>query len=138
PNEAGTDVHGALLLGARGLGRVIVHGDAFGGVDDLNGQRLRRWMRGERRLDHMTIAYEKYFVAEFASGLNCALDFRGRCFVAAHGVDSNCHHSRKKASRRTSLLVNSFDDFAALVLPAGGADSVRKFRFVALRAGAAG
>ena len=83
----------AVLLAARRLGGVVVHGDALGGMDHFDRQiGVRRDACCSSCFDGGSVADQKDPVAILPCGVDCAFDFRHRGFIAPHRVYCNGDH----------------------------------------------
>ena len=85
-HEIHRDVDRGVLLGAHGLGGLVVHGDGFAGVDDLVARGCLAEL-AELGFDDRLVADEGDLDAGLLLGEDGAGDDRGGGEVAAHGVE---------------------------------------------------
>jgi hypothetical protein len=117
---------------------MVVHRDALGRMNDFNGKRFRRRMSVELALNGGSVAHQQDPVAKLTGCVDSAFDFRTRGLVAPHRVYGNGYHSFRLTSSLRKLFRDGFDDFAAFILSALGADAVRLLGLVAVGALGAG
>jgi hypothetical protein len=134
-HHAGTQMHRTAALTAGSLGRVIVHRDALVGMDHFDG-KIARGMFIEQPPDIRAVPDQNDPVSQFAGSAYRAFNLGDRGLVAPHRVYCNGDHSLRLSRFVIFRLLfgRGFDHFAAFILAALGADTVREFRLVAVGA----
>src|ERR1017187_507613 len=127
-NQARGDAEGAIAFGAEGFAGAVLHGDTLTGVHNLNGECAVTILHLELPADHILLAHQDDFDSQIPGGANRPFDFSFGGVVTAHCIHRNGQHVVPK------LLLFDFDNFAAFILPAVGADAVGQLGFVAVGA----
>ena len=83
------DAHGAVELVADGDGGLFVHADAFGGIDDLDGQTLALQMLVEQLAKPGFGADQMHPYRMLAAGEDRATNLRLRRLVRTHSVEND-------------------------------------------------
>ncbi len=98
------EAHGAVALGADGVGGLLVHGDELVGVDDFDGEALAVEGVGELAAEDGLGSDEVDADLQGAAGENRASDFRLGGFVGAHGVESDVSEHGQLETRAAGEL----------------------------------
>ena len=91
PHQAEANTHGTVALGADRF-HLIVHGDAFAGMDNVNGQAGDRAMAVQFGPDDILRAHQQDGQAELTCGLDRALNFWLGSAFGSHRVQRD--HAR--------------------------------------------
>lgn len=129
-DQTGCDADAGIPFGSESLGRIVLHGDHFAGVDDADGQVSPAVVLGQLGFEDVLFPDKDQVDVLVARSANCAVNLGSGRVIATHCIDSDGYH----AEGQDRLFGDDFDDFAALIIAAVRAGAMGELHFVALGA----